>query len=301
MISLIVCSVNPEMFDEFKENVDMTIGVEHEIIAFDNREKHWGLCKVYNHCISKAKYQYLCFVHEDMYFFTKGWGKLLIDFHANTPECGVIGFAGSQYVAKTFVQWKIDRITSRVHTCISPQKNLPFDYNNIKRFYNSRREFDPVVVLDGMFLFTSKKVCNEVRFDEKMLGNFHIYDTDFTFSVSQKYNNFVCSLIDNMHRSKSNFSKAYVEGLLAFHNKWHDVLPKSLVNLNLLHSWLIHSHEILDFSYAIKNNSYTDDEYRMLMNSFCPRCHINAIYKMLDYFYGKVMNIKIRKIHNFIE
>lgn len=296
MISLIVCSARPHMFEEFKKNVEQTIGVEHEIILFDNREKHWGLCKVYNNCVHEAKYPYLCFVHEDMYFFTKGWGQILINFYSQTPKCGIIGFAGSNYVGRTFVQWKVDRTISRVHTCISSNKELPVDYDNIKRFYNSRNDFDPVIVIDGMFLFTSRAVCDNVMFDEKMLDDFHIYDTDFSFSVSLKYNNYVCSKIDNMHRCRSKFSRAYVDGLLAFHKKRQMILPQSLVNLNTLHSWLIRNHEIIEFSDTLKNNSYSVKEYEALMRRFDPNCHVNVLLRCVDFIYGKLFNVKIRRL-----
>ena len=69
MISLIVCSANSSMLEEFKDNVRLTIGVEYELIIFDNRIKRYGLCRVYNECAEKAKYDFLLFVHEDMYFF----------------------------------------------------------------------------------------------------------------------------------------------------------------------------------------------------------------------------------------
>lgn len=297
MISLIVCSVNPDMYEEFSENVNKTIGVEHEIIRFDNREKKWGICKVYNHCFEKAKFPYICFVHEDMFFFTTDWGKILIDFHSKNPKCGVIGFAGSTFVNNTFVQWKIDKRISKVHTFLSYQKDLPVDNNNLRSFFNCKNDFDPVLVLDGMFLFTSRQVCNDVKFDELMLDNFHIYDTDFTFTVSLKYNNYVCSQIDNMHRCKSSFSNEYINGLLAFHKKRNHYLPHTIVNLNPIHLWLIKNHEILDFSYTLKRNCISGKEYKDMMKIFCMKYRVNVFFRFIDFVYGKVMNVKIRKIN----
>ncbi len=295
MISLIVCSVNPDMYEEFSGNIKKTIGVEYEIIRFDNREKRWGICKVYNHCVKKAKYPYVCFVHEDMYFFTKGWGKTLIDFHSRTPNCGVIGFAGSTLVGNTFIQWKIDKNISKVHTTLSQHKELPVDYDNLKKFSNSKNEFEPVVVLDGMFLFTSIHICNEVKFDEMMLNNFHIYDTDFTFSVSLKYKNYVCSQIDNMHRCRSCLSNEYIKGLLEFHKKRRDYLPSYIKRINPIHLWLIKNHEILEFSSILRKNCISGEKYLDLMIKFNPNYSINGWGKIIDFFYRKVMNIKIRK------
>lgn len=41
MLSIIICSVSPERLQQVTQNIHDTIGVEHEIIAIDNRETHW--------------------------------------------------------------------------------------------------------------------------------------------------------------------------------------------------------------------------------------------------------------------
>ena len=49
MVSIIICSVSPHLLKDLQQNIAQTIGVEYEIIAIDNREKHWSIAKVYNY------------------------------------------------------------------------------------------------------------------------------------------------------------------------------------------------------------------------------------------------------------
>lgn len=56
MYSIICCSVKPEAAEALRRNVAETIGVPFEFIVFDNREKGYGLCRVYNLCAARARY-----------------------------------------------------------------------------------------------------------------------------------------------------------------------------------------------------------------------------------------------------
>ena len=297
MISLIVCSANPIMLEEFKTNVNQTIGVEYELIEFDNRINKWGLCKVYNECAQKAKYDYLLFVHEDMYFFTNGWGKILIDFCRSHSNCGVIGLAGSNYVDEHFVEWRIDRFVSFSHVFVSSKKNLPIDQKTLKSYHNGKKQFEEVVVIDGMFMFTSKDVFLRFKFDEVNYDNFHIYDTDFSFSVATQFNNYVCTIIDSFHRSQSSFSKEYINGLIRFLEKRRQMLPKSSMKLAPLHKRVIKIHEKISFNNALKDNAYSTDELEILWGRYHRNnTKIKIIERITNYFYGKLFNIKTKNV-----
>ena len=95
MVSIIICSVSPHLLKDLQQNIAQTIGVEYEIIAIDNREKHWPIAKVYNYGAQQAKYPYLFFVHEDIRLLSDKWGELIISKLAE-PDCGVVGFVGDK-------------------------------------------------------------------------------------------------------------------------------------------------------------------------------------------------------------
>ena len=104
MLSIITCSIKPEQLKAFKKNIEDTIGIPFELIAFDNRVYQYGLCKVYNECARQAKYDFLCFAHEDISFQTYDWGKIIIS-ELSKPDCGVIGFAGASHKSLTISGW----------------------------------------------------------------------------------------------------------------------------------------------------------------------------------------------------
>ena len=61
MISFIVCSVLPYRLEELKTNIKSTIGsnFDYEIIAFDNREYHYGIAKIFNQFAKKTQFENL--------------------------------------------------------------------------------------------------------------------------------------------------------------------------------------------------------------------------------------------------
>ena len=60
MVSIIICSVSPHLLKDLQQNIAQTIGVEYEIIAIDNREKHWPIAKVYNYGAQQSIH--ICFL-----------------------------------------------------------------------------------------------------------------------------------------------------------------------------------------------------------------------------------------------
>lgn len=94
MFTVICCSVDPAAARRLEKNIAATCGCPYEFIAHDNRINGDGLCKVYNRCAAAARYDMLCFVHEDVEFQTEGWGQIIAAKLAEA-DCGVIGFAGS--------------------------------------------------------------------------------------------------------------------------------------------------------------------------------------------------------------
>lgn len=68
MLSIIICSISLKYLEALEANIRKTIGISHEIIAVDNREKRWPIAKVYNYGAQKAKYPY-CFLFMRMLIF----------------------------------------------------------------------------------------------------------------------------------------------------------------------------------------------------------------------------------------
>lgn len=216
MVSIIVCSVNPDLLATLKANVEKTIGCAYEFLVEDNRGKNNGIGVVYNKLANRARGEYLCFIHEDITVETTGWGDILIE-KSQEESCGVIGFAGSSAVSG-MPYWQHGEEV--FYYFIQRLKNgqLHQDFTNQKR--PTQPDFEEVLVLDGMFLFCRKQVWEKQYFDEKMFPDFHLYDMDFTYGLSRQFKNYLCFSIVISHFSLGSLGTSYYNALLDFYVKW---------------------------------------------------------------------------------
>jgi len=228
MVSIITCSIKPEICQRMLNSVNQTIGVEYETIVFDNREKRFGLCAAYNNAAKEAKGDYLCFVHEDIVIETEDWGRGLIKFAENNNDCGAIGIAGGKYANRNFLSWCVPNHLIKVYDGRGSKNDLIYHYIN-----PNNEIFSKAVCLDGVFLFVKKDIWENNKFDEKTFKDFHFYDADFSFSISQRYQNYVYFGMDIYHFSPGNIEKTYLENMYLFQKKWKCRLPYCLSGYNV--------------------------------------------------------------------
>ncbi|MGE4568170.1 MAG: glycosyltransferase [Bacteroidales bacterium] len=233
MISIITCSKDPERQERFREDIAKNIGIDFEIIAFDNRTKNWGLCRVYNFCSEQARFPYLCFMHEDVYVDTKDWGEKIVEATRELPNCGVIGFAGGSHVGRNFTSWWAGALQVNVYDGYNGKNHADlranFQYHN---YSNPRNEdYSRVLCVDGLFQMVKKEVWEEIRYDDHSFSGFHMYDVDFSLSVSEKYNNYVGLKYEVYHDSHGNLTSDYIRDLFVFQNKWKHKLPRYVMPL----------------------------------------------------------------------
>ncbi|MGL4853363.1 MAG: glycosyltransferase [Phocaeicola sp.] len=222
MISIITCSIDKSQYSIFQENILATCGVPVEIFCHDNREKNWGLSKVYNYYANLAKYEILCFAHEDILFQTENWGKEIFNFYAANQEAGVVGFAGS--ILKTKSLSSLD-----IYSQLNRYNYIQGGYENgrMKKYtQNPNNElYSQVICLDGFCLFVPKKVWAEFTFREQLFDGFHLYDLSFTTDVATKYKNYVCHTLRVVHLSRGSFSSNWYKYAKLYHEKMGNLLP----------------------------------------------------------------------------
>lgn len=222
MISIIICSIKPELSISLSKNIEETIGYSaYELLIHDNREECWGLSKVYNHYANEAKGDILCFIHEDIKILTNNWGKIIEEFYQAHPKAGVVGFAGSTMKTKTESSW-VSRI-KYIRENIIQEHN---DGTSTKFYFNPNNEsFSEVAVLDGLAHFCPKNVWKSNPYDELTFDGFHFYDLDFSINIAQNFTNYVCNIIDLIHFSEGSFDKKWNHYSQIFHSKWSHQLP----------------------------------------------------------------------------
>ena len=233
MISVIISTYNQVYFDSISKSIQDTIGVEYEIIGIENHAQY-SLCKAYNMGVSKAKYPYLCFVHEDVIFLTNQWGKRLISIMEEDSTVGLIGVVGtnlkSTYPTTGWGNGPFVKQFARGHVFTDKeQKNhLEFDSRNLKN------EVEDAVILDGIFLFTKLEVMDKCHFDDILLTHFHAYDADFSLQVFfNSYRVLIDRGISLVHYSPGVFAADFAKENKKVVQKWGSKLPAASRDLGL--------------------------------------------------------------------
>jgi hypothetical protein len=222
MISVLICSADNSLLSQVKANIGQTIGVEHEILFFDNLEKK-GICEVYNALASRAKFSYLCFVHEDILFQTLNWGHVLEDIFSKNPAIGVVGVAGSKYKSKCFSGWysgiKDFDCANILHRYIDREESIYLQPNKEKTV-------EEVVCLDGVFICSRKEVWQQSKFNEGDLKGFHFYDIDFSLRASRIWRIAVSYGINIIHiTTGGDFGDNWVKTAIDYHMGPGKMLP----------------------------------------------------------------------------
>jgi hypothetical protein len=223
MLSIVICSVNTAFLRDVTENIRGTVGVEFELLVWDNREAKLGLSEVYNRMAEQARYPFICFLHEDILFTTPDWGKVLIQLFKDRPGAGVAGVAGGKYKSLFYSGW------------YTGQPGL--DGQNITHRINGRDEKlrlpaggteDElrVVCVDGVLICCTREIWQEVRFDPVTLKGFHFYDIDFSLRASFRCEVWVTLKIDLIHITQGgDYGDRWVKEAIHYHEVRKDLLP----------------------------------------------------------------------------
>jgi len=230
MISIIVASVDPAYLKRLTTNIAQKIGVPYELLVFENKAKK-GLCELYNLGGKQAKYEILCYMHEDIEIDTDNWGAIVVEYFKKL-DLGVLGIAGSVYKSVTPSGWGSDDSNGLLNFKNFIQHFKRLDKEPFHEYYNPTKSSEvEVVTLDGMWFCTTKSVFNEFPFDELNLKGFHCYDMDFCLSVGLKYKLLVTYEILLTHYSEGGYNKDWIEETLKLQSKWNDTLPRSSVKI----------------------------------------------------------------------
>ena len=252
MISVIVSTYKPDLIQKFSLSLAQTIGTEYELITIQNEAKY-SLCEAYNNGIAQAKYEFYCFVHDDVIFESNNWGKRLISIMETDQTIGLIGVAGTKFKSSYPSAWGQSPGLfqfRRGHIFqLLPDRNeyvhLEFDKNAIKK------ETEDVVCIDGVFMFSKKEVFQKCRFDEKLLTNFHGYDIDLSLQVFfTGYRVIVDRTIVLYHASYGKYDKNNTIANRKIMKKWWSKLPVSTKDAEL--TWRrLYWYNFLNWRYFI--------------------------------------------------
>ncbi|MCR4565953.1 MAG: glycosyltransferase family protein [Bacteroidales bacterium] len=227
VLSLIVCSRQPDVPDNLKSNIQDTIGVSYELIVIDNSQNDHSMFSAYNEGVRRATGQFLCFMHEDIWFHSSDWGVRCREHFRKHPDLGMIGLAGNQLMMKgrdwRICAYMVDNYIQRFQTL----EKVPRTYSlHFHRNCSAKGSLKEVVAVDGMWMVIRADLFPPLRFDEDLFKSFHLYDTDISLQVQQHgYKVCICDDILIEHFSEGSFTQEYYDDLKKALEKWDYLLP----------------------------------------------------------------------------
>jgi hypothetical protein len=227
MISVIVCSRQPEAWDIHRRNVEKTIGVDYEYVRVDNAENAYGICGAYNKGVSLARGDIFVFVHEDVFFMEPGWGRIVETKFAENPRIGLVGVAGTQYLFADNPAWiKAGQPFIRGRVVHELDKGASY----ILSVFSWDKSDAEVVAVDGLFFAIRASLFPGIRFDDVTFDKFHFYDLDICMQVRRTHACVVTWDILLKHLSGGRADAQWVASGKRFLEKYKNELPASTVS-----------------------------------------------------------------------
>lgn len=292
MISIIIASTKKSLLQDVSQNIKDTIGVPFEIISFNNADGSRGLCELYNTGAKMAKFDTICYMHEDVNIRTTGWGKIVQKAFEENSNLGLIGVAGSVYKAIAPSGWHSNsENTERTYIIQTFKFSDKMDIHHTINPLNER--YARVACIDGVWFSTLKKVVFENPFDEHTFKGFHAYDIDFSLQIGQNYEINVRYDILLQHFSEGNFDKSWILEVMKLHNKWNKFLPFQTINLDKKIRFLIEKRTFKDFiDKSLANNISGTEIFQLIWDKDgIRRFNFKLFLKLNKYLIGKILRL----------
>ena len=220
-ISIVVCSRNTsEEKKDFIEHIKDTCGCDAHVYFFIN-QNGVGLTKIYSEMIDGDKFEddIVVFIHDDIEFLRKDWGKEIIKLFNKHNNFGIIGVAGSAEFDENGAWWQYDKKYGQVLHRHDGKSWLTAFSPLLKN------DLEEVCVIDGLFMAVNLKRISK-NFDENVTG-FNFYDIDFCLSnyIDGKTKIGVTTNIRIAHNSVGELTKEWYENRDIINKKFKDYLP----------------------------------------------------------------------------
>lgn len=179
--------------------------VEFELIKVDNTQYIFKLAaEALNYGGKKAKGEYIMFMHQDVYLLADDWLEKAEFFLKKISDLGIAGVAGMRKT-KSARMWKVGTIPveSGIGVVYHGRNKEPWRCN--KNFEEPAK----VQTLDEQLLIVPKNVFENLRFDEKICYNWHLYGVDYSLSVKKLSLKSYVLPLPVWHRSIGSLNREY--------------------------------------------------------------------------------------------
>lgn len=250
------------------ENINRTIGVACQILGYDNSVAQKSICEVYNRGVLEAKYNILCFMHEDIEISTKEWGKEVHYAFESNSCLGLLGVAGSQYKSLSPSPWYGSKHAERLSYMNLLQRYRystaaeEHKYSNIDSLSISK-----VAVIDGLWFCGRRDIMLNYAFDQNLLTKFHGYDIDISLFIGQHYDICVTFGVLLTHFSEGNYKKEWVKETLLVQKKWEHILPVNKAGLNIAESTMCEKFAFKYFVNTMRKSGFSSYSCIKVLNN----------------------------------
>ena len=217
MITVIYCT--RESNPEHTEHLIKTSGLHKHLEVIEIINNGESLTKAYNRGLKMATNKIVVFCHDDLTIETKQWGTKLIKLFERNKEYGIIGIAGTKYMAESGQWWSNPRkMYGRVqHT--HEGKSWLSSYSD-----DLGQTLEETVIVDGLFFAVNKNVVKK-EFNENF-GGFHFYDVSYCFdNYLEGVKVGVTTVIRVNHQSIGMVNEQWEENRKQFAETYKDNLP----------------------------------------------------------------------------
>lgn len=221
MISVIICSQYSDLSKEVKNSLSSTIGCSYEIVYIFNENNKYSIFEAYQLGVRQAKGDILCFMHNDVLFYSQNWGQIVEQVLADN-SVGGCAVAGVQYLRCSPAYYPVGHGMNRI--------NLIQSTSNGDLFWHDYDQISEIVAFDGLWFCIKKDCFRKICFDTKTYSGFHFYDIDISLQLYEQGYRIVCiPNIQIKHLSGGYTNESWLRSSFAFARKWENCLPIACV------------------------------------------------------------------------
>ena len=223
MISIVICSREPNLPMGLRDNIVKTIGCEYELVIVDNSHNKYNIFQAYNEGVNRSKGDILCFMHDDVMFHSENWGKRVREYFDFYPNLGCLGVAGSHLLLDTPSSFWHSEANSLHYYDRDEKGGLLLIDSGAKK---EDKDFEEVASIDGLWMSIRRSLFETIGFDDEVFHGFHCYDSDICMQILRMgYNIGVAYDVLIEHSGLGVQNDSYFESIRLWHQKWTGWLP----------------------------------------------------------------------------
>lgn len=148
---------------------------DHSIVYIRNAE-NLGISKACNLAGGRARYDVLCFMHNDVFVYEEEWTSKIRQFILRHSGTGVVGLYGAKTLRKNG--------SFRGKTIVHSKKDRPA----------IAKAFERVATIDGLFMAMRKSVFEDIGGYNELFP-IHYYDKDISLrAVKHDFDNYIINM-----------------------------------------------------------------------------------------------------------